>query len=303
MTTRRRFLTILAGVSTLPVIGIKGASAAENWRGIALGAEAQLILDHPEAPRLIAGAVDEIRRLENIFSLYQGDSQLSRLNRDGTLSAPALELVELLSKCAALNARTNGAFDPTIQPLWALYARAAATAADQTPSTDQIEATKALTGWRDIAFDPGNIAFKKPGMALTLNGIAQGYIADKVTTYFRENGVNNVLINTGEIAAMGVSPEGTPWPVTLKDSGEKVPLTNAAIATSSTHGTVFDGAGKLGHIIDPRTGYPGGNWQSLSVISASAAEADGLSTAFCLMSEDEIELTKGDAEVRIGTPV
>lgn len=301
MTTRRRFLTILAGVSTLPVIGIKSAGAAENWRGIALGAEAQLILDHPEAPRLIAGAVDEIRRLENIFSLYQSDSQLSRLNREGTLSTPALELVELLAKCAALNARTNGAFDPTIQPLWALYARAAA--ADQTPSTDQIEATKALTGWRNITFDPVEIAFKKPRMALTLNGIAQGYIADKVTTYFRENGVSNVLINTGEIAAMGVSPEGTPWPVTLKDSGEKIPLTNVAIASSSPLGTVFDGAGKLGHIIDPRTGYPGGNWQSLSVISASAAEADGLSTAFCLMSEDEIELAKGDAEVQIDTPV
>jgi len=85
MTTRRRVLTILAGAATLPFLGAKAQANVARWQGIALGARAQIVLDHPKADQLISMAVSEIIRLEGIFSLYQNDSQLSRLNRDGVL--------------------------------------------------------------------------------------------------------------------------------------------------------------------------------------------------------------------------
>jgi thiamine biosynthesis lipoprotein len=289
-------LTILAGAAALPVFGARANTSVEQWSGIALGAEARIILDHPRAGTLISQALEEIRRLEKIFSLYLPDSQLSRLNREGNLFAPAFELVELLSICSNLNSRTDGAFDPTIQALWSLYARQFSKG--QPPSGEQIARAKAVTGWKHVEFSPERVSFGRSGVSLTLNGVAQGFIADRVTELFRKHGVSNVLVNTGEIAALGMGPDGTPWRVKLGNSeGASVPLTNAAIATSAPLGTVFDAGGTVGHIMDPRTGYPGGNWSEVTVISRSAAEADGLSTAFCLMSQPEIAAAKGNSRV------
>jgi len=281
MTTRRRFLTILAGAAVLPTL----ANAAASWRGIALGADAQIILDHPNADALIASAVEEINRLEGLFSLHQ-DSQLTRLNAAGRLADPAPEMLELLSICSAVNARTSGAFDPTIQPLWALYAERISVGT--TPSVAEIAAVN--TGWQHLRFSPAEVRFAKPEMALTLNGIAQGFIADKVAALFRANGIENVLVDTGEIMALGTAPNGAPWPVTIANTGGKVaPLSNIAMATSAPLGTVFDGAGTIGHILDPRTGLSGGQWAQVTVTATSAALADGLSTAYCLMNKAEID--------------
>lgn len=299
MTTRRRMLTILAGVAALPVLGAKASPSVENWRGVALGADARIILDHPNAQQLIAEAVQEIHRLENIFSLHLANSQLSQLNRDGALLEPAFEMVELLSICSGLNARTKGAFDPTVQSLWSLYAREFA--AGGSPDAAQIAQAKAVTGWERVSFSPTKVFYAKVGVAMTLNGVAQGFIADKVATYFRQNGVSNVLVDTGEIAALGLAPTGNPWQIRRNDvDGMSIPLSNAAIATSAPLGTVFDAGGTVGHIIDPRTGRPGGRWTDVSVISLSAAEADGLSTAFCLMDKTEISAAVGRNEVLLG---
>jgi len=281
MTTRRRFLTILAGAAVLPSL----ANAAASWRGIALGADAQIILEHPNADALIASAVTEISRLETLFSLRR-DSQLTRLNAAGRLADPAPEMLELLSICSAVSARTSGAFDPTIQPLWALYADRFA--AGSSPSAAEIAAVN--TGWQHVRFSPAELRFAKPDMALTFNGIAQGFIADKIAALFRANGVENVLVDTGEIMALGVAPDGNPWPVTIANTGGQIaPLNNVAMATSAPLGTVFDVAGSVGHILDPRTGLAGGQWAQVSVTATSAALADGLSTAFCLMNKAEIQ--------------
>jgi thiamine biosynthesis lipoprotein len=98
-----------------------------------------------------------------------------------------------------------------------------------------------------------------------------------------------VLVNTGEIMAVGTAPNGSPWPVTIANiGGQSIPLSNVALATSAPLGTFFDAAGSVGHILDPRTGLAGGQWAQVSVTATSAALADGLSTAFCLLDEAEI---------------
>ena len=296
MTTRRRFLSIVAGAAILPVIGARSSTNAAQWRGIALGAEVQIILDHPNADNLIASAVAEIARLENVFSLYQTDSQISRLNRDGALENPGFEMIELLSICSTINARTGGAFDPTVQTLWTTYAEAYATGA--VPNTDSLEIAMSVTGWGHVQYSSQRVSFDRAGVQLTLNGIAQGFIADKLTKLFRDNGVSNVMVNTGEIVALGTAPSGDEWRVKLgSDDGQSVSLHNAAIATSAPLGTTFDANEKVGHILDPRTGYPGGVWSGVSVVAASAAEADGLSTAFCLMSRSEVEASRRESQV------
>ena len=101
------------------------AIAPTTWQGVALGADAELRLYHPDpraARRLIDQALAELHRLEGIFSLYRDDSALARLNRQGYLADPPADLLRLLGDSLRYSRLTDGAFDPTVQPLWQLYA-------------------------------------------------------------------------------------------------------------------------------------------------------------------------------------
>ncbi|MCB1399623.1 MAG: FAD:protein FMN transferase [Rhodobacteraceae bacterium] len=284
MLNRRRFLTIAAAASVAPL----GARAADIHveTGIALGAKVTLRLAHPEARVFAARAMAEIRRLEAIFSLYQPGSALVRLNREGRLDAPPAELLECLSLADAVHRGSGGAFDPTVQPLWQAYAEAAQNGTKLTPATRA--AALERTGWGGVQRSAGAIALR-PGMALTLNGIAQGLIADRVANLLRAEGLESVLIDTGEMAALDGPPQGGAWHVALQQGGA-VELANRALATSAPLGMTFAGDGRTSHILDPRSGRPAAAaWRGITISAPRAALADALSTAGCLLStRDEI---------------
>lgn len=277
--SRRRFLTISAAATGL--IGLPArAEEIYEWRGIALGAEAAIYLAHPDAQAITERAALEIARMEGIFSLYRSNSALAQLNAQASLDAPPFELLECLSLCSQVHSASMGAFDPTVQPLWSLYA--ARYSAGTAPTPQEIDAARALVGWSKVSFSGETITLQ-PGMALTLNGVAQGWIADHIAKMLRDEGLGNVLVNTGEFHGVGRSPNGKGWPVTLAEGG-KVELENRGLATSSALGTVFDSAGRIGHILDPRSGLPArGAWSTVSVSAPTAALADAISTAICLM--------------------
>lgn len=284
MLTRRRFLAISAAVAGLPAAA-RGAEAF-LWQGVALGARATIRLTHPEAPAITRRAMAEIERLETIFSLYQRQSALSRLNAVGHLDTPPFELLECLSMAGAVHAASGGLFDPTVQPLWTAHAEAAAAGHEPTPA--ELAAALSLTGWRRVGVDATAVTLSR-GMALTLNGIAQGYIADRVAGLLEAEGLSDILIDTGELRAIGGSPDGGDWPVKLAQGGD-VALRGRALATSAPLGTTFDGAGRNGHILHPGTGRPAEpRWLAVTVSAPSAALADALSTSACLMKvKDEI---------------
>ena len=130
-------------------------------------------------------------------------------------------------------------------------------------------------------------------MALTLNGIAQGYIADRVAGLLRARGLVDVLVDTGEIKALGRRADGTPWRAGIAmPDGTPVArrmLSGRALATSAPMATLLDAARGAGHILDPRTGEPAARWRLASVSAPRAALADALSTAFCLMDRPAID--------------
>jgi len=295
--TRRRFIGIsaaAAGLALLPFGAAALPDEAVRWRGRALGAEAELIVHHPDqehAKRLVARAAAEIARLERIFSLYTADSALSTLNRQGALAAPPAELVEVLEISRDVWTVSDGAFDPTIQPLWLAYADHFATpGADPAgPPAEAIKQALARVGLGKVAFNRDRIAFSRPGMALTLNGIAQGFITDRIVDLLAAGGVESALTDAGEIRALGRRPDGSPWRVGIAGSGERIDLVDRAIATSSPSGFRFGGASGPGHILDPRSGLSISRHRSVSVLAPEAARADALATAFCLMPTADIE--------------
>lgn len=286
--TRRRFLAISAA---LTLAGPARADASiHQWRGVALGADASITLAHENAAAIVDRALREIARLERVFSLHDRQSALVRLNTTGRLDHPPFELLECLGIAGAVHAATGGRFDPTIQPLWALYAEHAA--AGTAPDTAGIARVLPRIGWQRLRYTPTEITLQ-PGMALSLNGIAQGYIADKVADLLRAEGLRDVLVNTGEFNALGGHPQGDDWAVSLNDGrtlhADAVRLRDRALASSSPHAITFDAAGSISHILDPLSGGAApARWQMVSVTAPRAALADALSTACCLLDRDAI---------------
>ncbi|ADZ68992.1 FAD:protein FMN transferase [Polymorphum gilvum] len=295
-TSRRRFLAISAAAiasATLPV-ATRAEAHVYRWQGIALGAAAEIRLLHTDSVRahaLLAAAETEIRRLEAIFNLYRTDSALVRLNRDGRLDEPPLDLVELLGLAARIHRATDGAFDPSIQPLWALHADCHADKG-RPPSTAEIDAVRDNVGFDAVTIEAGEIRLGRKGMALTLNGIAQGFVTDRIATLLRAGGMTDLLVDMGEIRASGNDGRKDGWRVRLDPersadpATESLTLVDRAVASSARHGTTFDADGTAGHILDPRTGRPATEGaHGASVVAATAAVADGLSTAALICGE------------------
>lgn len=291
--SRRRFLAIAASATAVPAFA---GQPTAHWRGIALGAGASMRLEGLESDQAapVFDAVEaELSRLEAIFSLYQRGSAIDRLNRDGRLDHPPAELLEVLSLAGRLHAATNGAFDPTIQPLWQL--QAAGAVSGQAPTDGDLTEALHRTGWRHLRVDTHRLAFARPGMALTLNGIAQGFITDRIAALLRAQGLRDILIDMGEVAARGTRSDGAAWMAgVVTPEGQivrKVQLRDRALATSSPSGTLLDPRGQVGHILDPATGQPARGQGVLSVSAPRAALADGLSTACCLLSAEQAAAT------------
>ncbi|MBP1886037.1 FAD:protein FMN transferase [Sinorhizobium mexicanum] len=302
--TRRRAICIMAAAAGLPLLGsstgAKAAAPAVTWKGQALGAPATLVLhldDKAQAERLIDRVFAEVSRLESVFSLYRSDSILSELNRAGAIAAPPSDLVRLLEACRSCWEATNGAFDPTVQPLWALYARHfSVDGADPAgPSDDEKRRALARVGFDKLRLGRDRVVFTRPGMALTLNGVAQGYITDCVVELLKDAGVATSLVSMGEIRAIGARSDGTPWRVGLAPTEDTstpdsiLDLVNKAVATSSQDGFVFGDSGRSGHIVDPHSGEVPRHFKRLSVIAPTATEADAFSTAFSLMDTSDIQ--------------
>ncbi|CUK17441.1 Thiamine biosynthesis lipoprotein ApbE precursor [Ruegeria denitrificans] len=292
--SRRRFLTMSAACAAFPADARPATTS--HWRGIALGAPASLRLEgltDAQAAPLIASVEAEVNRLENIFSLYRPQSELSRLNRDGHLTAPAPELLNVLSLCSALHKATGGVFDPSIQPLWSALANGAA-------AVDVDSARKSI-GWSRVSVRTDMIRLPRPGIsALTLNGIAQGAITDRIADLLTTFGLRDVLVNMGEITARGHRENGQAWQVGLAGPGRKVvksiELSDRAVATSDPNSLML--TKDQGHILNPQDETSPNH--VVSVSASSAAVADGLSTALCAMPETRVDpVVRSFAEARI----
>ena len=311
--SRRRALTLFGAAAGFTLISKNGAMALPEgvslytWEGRALGAPAKLTLAHYDrriAEGIVTTAVNEIERLERVFSLHRHNSNLSVLNRDGHIEAPGADLLSVLSNSIRFGNQTNGAFDITVQPLWHLFSEhfARQPGIQTGPSKGEIETALNLVGYEKIDVSKGSVRFAKQGMAVTLNGIAQGYITDRVADLLRDQGIQQVLVELGETRALDDHPDGRPWLIGLADPAdpnkttETVEIADEAVATSAGSGTVFDGNGHYHHLFDPRNGKPTKHHVSASVITKRATTADAMSTALFVLPTSQVE----DVVMKIG---
>ncbi|MGU3388182.1 FAD:protein FMN transferase [Methylobacterium sp. D53M] len=288
---RRRLLVGAAGLAALGGVAAFRAAAASRGlalrtrAGLAFGTTVALTAAGPD-PSAVESALDDgfaaMRAVEAAASLFRADSALARLNRDGSLEAPDPHLLALLRFALALAAETGGAFDPTVQPLWPVWAGAAARG--ERPGAEALRGALSRVGWRRVRVATDRIVLE-PGTALTLNALIQGYAADQVMAAFRARGIDDAFVDTGEFGAAGAHPDGTPWRLGLADPRHPgdiaaviAPFTGFA-ATSGDYNMSFSDDRTDHHIFDPATGRSPRGLSSVTVTAPTGLVADGLSTA------------------------
>jgi thiamine biosynthesis lipoprotein len=292
---RRKFLNITAMTLALPFCSnslFANSQKKITWEGIALGAQSNMTLFHKDlayAKDILNICTKEISRLEKIFSLFDETSSISQLNEEGYLLNPKKELIEILNFANNISENTNGAFDITVQPLWIVHANFFKNKNQQTIDdlNKKINEAKKLVSYKNISINKKEISFKQKGMKITLNGIAQGYITDKITTILKQKGFTNVLVDLGEFNSIGGYDENRDWNIAtpyLNDI-EYLKINNSAIASSGGYGTRFDE--NYHHLFDTETGTSANYINSVTIKAPNATLADALSTAVFVMPEIE----------------
>jgi len=277
--SRRRFIAITAAavgtVAGPSTAAPRRAQEVYEWTGRALGADVSIEL-YGGSQAALDESIQTLRKLEASFSLFDPASELARLNAAGRIN-PSADLRAILAACDTANRLTFGLFDPTIQAAW----RATADGKPIDPDT---------FGWHQVSL--ADTVELGAGQSLTLNGIAQGFITDRVREVLDRHGLTQALINIGEHSAIG-----GPFKLAIADPtygyvGHRS-LRNGAIATSSPRAMHLK---ETTHIMHPDAKPV---WSTVSVEAATAARADALSTAMCLMTLEQVWIVARLASVKV----
>ena len=234
-----------------------------------------------------------LTRTNRQMSTYDVHSELSAFNRAGVGEAVPVSsaLVEVVAVAQAISERTGGAFDATVAPLVGLWGFGAQANA-RPPTPAQVRAALAQVGYRKVRFArrPPRLE-KRTHVTLDLSAIAKGHAVDEIARVLRASACDAFLIELGgEVRTAGPAPGGGRWRVAVESPAHDgqlatLLLRDGAVATSGDYRQrrVVDGV-TVSHIIDPRNGHPVRHpTTSVTVVAATALEADGLATALLVM--------------------
>lgn len=286
---RRSFITIgLGSILTLPDVAL-ASERLHRGAALAFGTTVSVAVRHLDpgvARQAIDDALAAVAQVHRLMSIYDPASEVARLNRDGMLSRPSAPLLDVLRHARALSQLSRGAFDITVQPLWQACAQAAARGV--LPTREERERARLLAGWQDVEANRDRVVLRRPGMRITLNGLAQGYAADLALRAVRRRGVRDALLDTGEFAVAGDAGD-RPWMLGVPDPRAPAGIIAAfapdgrCVATSGDYEAAFTADRRQHHIFDPATGESPPELASVTVLAPTALEADGLSTTFMVL--------------------
>ncbi|MEM9444365.1 MAG: FAD:protein FMN transferase [Verrucomicrobiota bacterium] len=230
---------------------------------------------------------NEIDRLENELSRFREGSDIWRLNRSQTNTWVrfGLDAFECLKQALDISAATNGAFDPTIGPLFRYWRECQDNQVKVDPKV--LSEAKKAVGWQKIILDEDSISVKMLAdhMQLDLGGVGKGYALDTVAELLLDDWeMNEVMLSAGGSTVLVLDqPVDEVWDVGLGGLDWKEPLLLNHSAVSGS------GMGVQGeHIINPRTGNPVPKQNRVWALAKTAATSDALSTAFMVMNQEEI---------------
>jgi thiamine biosynthesis lipoprotein len=269
-------------------------------RAMATQFEVLLPFGMPRAQDAAEDALAEIDRLEAQLTVYRETSEVSRLNRLAPLALVPVEerLFGLLQLAGRINTETEGAFDITAGALikaWGFFR-----GPRRMPSDEERRQALEHVGMGHVRLDPERLAVRylRAGVKINLGSIGKGFALDQAARLLADSwDLPSALLHGGQssVYARGCEPGSRRgWPVGIRHPWDPdkrlaiVRLRDRALGTSAATFQHLEYEGrKLGHILDPRTGWPAEGMASASVVAPTAAEADALATAFFILGIDK----------------
>jgi thiamine biosynthesis lipoprotein len=234
-------------------------------------------------------ALDETRRLATLLSHFPGGTQIYALDQEGSLEAPSDEVVSLLRQATEASDASEGGFDATVEPVLNLLQ--GFLAGQPFPSDAQFESARRLIDYEKVSVGDRFVSFGMPGMGITLDGIATGYILDRAVASLKGSGISSALVNVGgTIAAVGSRANGLPWEIGITDPENPdsilgtLHLKDQAVATSGDYENFYTADRRYYHIIDPGTARSPLYSHSATVVAPTAIQADQMGVV--LMVDD-----------------
>ena len=247
------------------------------------------------AKKAVDASIEEIKRLDALFSTGDEDSEIAKLNvnKSATLSEDGGYLVQ---RGIELSTMTDGAFDIAIYPVMQEWGFP--TKDFKVPDDATLKELLKLTDVSKIAYDSKSreISFEDAGMEIDLGGIAKGYTSSRIMDIFKEYDVDSGLVNLGgNVQTYRTKTDGSKWRVAVQSPEDEsqyigvVDVSDKAVITSGGYERYFEQDGKIyHHIIDPATGYPAeSGLKSVTIVSDDGTLADGLSTSLFIMGKDK----------------
>lgn len=273
--------------------------AGELWRTtfFAMGSPCEVLVDadvRPTAADLGALAAAEAWRIEDKFSRYRAGNIVDRINSaDGEAVTVDGETARLLDFAASLHAGSDGRFDITsgaLRRVWTFDG------SDRIPERAAIFAVLADVGWARASWTPPVLVLPK-GMQIDLGGIGKEYAVDQACACLRRASTAPCLVNFGgDLAVTGPRRRSAAWQVGIESlqGGPKpaasrlIRLESGALATSGdTRRFLRHGNRRLGHILDPRTGWPVADAPaSVTVAADTCVQAGAYATLAMLEGRD-----------------
>jgi thiamine biosynthesis lipoprotein len=226
----------------------------------------------------------DARRLEQVYSRFEADSELSRVNAAaGAPREVSEEFAGLLRRSLALGAATGGTFDVTVGPLVELWRNA-----DARPTPAAVAAARARVGVAHVRLE-GRTLELPAGHRLDFDGIAKGWAVDGCVARLRAAGVTCALVSLGEssVYALGAPAGERAWRLEVRgvepeEAVGVLHLRDEGLSVSATFGGGGRAGRAVGHIVDPHTGEALAEPAVAAVVSASATDAEAFSKALLL---------------------
>lgn len=249
-------------------------------------------MDGAQTEKACAEALACAVHWEKVMSAMDAESCLSSFNaaESGVVVPVSVELKEVLLLALNYARLTNGAFDLTLGPcirLWKKSRRCGVL-----PSREELECARRASGWEKLCVGKSGALKKAPGMRVDLGGIGKGFAVDRMAELLKGKGVFSFFIDSTSDVLAGVPPPGEKgWRLRVDaghGEGTTLLLSHAAVSTSgNAHQMVKIGGVEYSHVLDPHTGLGVTEGRQVSVQAPSAALADALATAACVMREED----------------
>lgn len=250
----------------------------------------------------------DMARLESLLTRFNSSSPVAELNRQGKVANAPAEMLEVLAAAGKVHQASSGRFDVTILPLMEAVqasAQSGARFAGQDLASQDLASAASLVGFDKLSISGQSVSLARSGMAITLDGIAKGYIVDKAIACLADKGIKHALVNAGgDMRALGGKSDNSGWQILVQDPADKnaylakLEINNKAVATSGNYEAYFDQARMFGHIVSPATPAQSAGLTSASVVAPTCMVADALATAlFASGDKNALNIISGQSQL------